>query len=95
MASPTLQYGEPEGIKVSLQPNPSHLEAVSPVALGKARAKQYSLLRTLSTGKNNQDCMLGDKVLALGTFCKIETLTYAARLCASNCMAMQASQGKA
>ncbi|KAF8554951.1 thiamine diphosphate-binding protein [Imleria badia] len=32
-------------IKVSLLPNPSHLEAVNPVALGKARAKQYSLLK--------------------------------------------------
>ncbi|OAX34146.1 dehydrogenase E1 and transketolase domain-containing protein 1 [Rhizopogon vinicolor AM-OR11-026] len=65
VASPTLQYGEAEGIKVSLQPNPSHLEAVNPVALGKARAKQYSLLRTLSNGKNNQDCMLGDKVMCV------------------------------
>lgn len=65
VASPTLQYGEADGIKVSLLPNPSHLEAVSPVALGKARAKQYSLLKTLSNGKNNQDCMLGDKVMCV------------------------------
>lgn len=66
VASPTLQYGEADGIKVSLLPNPSHLEAVSPVALGKARAKQYGLLKTLSSGKDNQDCMLGDKVLPQG-----------------------------
>ncbi|KAG1718674.1 thiamine diphosphate-binding protein [Suillus paluster] len=64
VASPTLQYGEIDGIKVSLLPNPSHLEAVSPVALGKARAKQYSLLRTPSHG-NNQECMLGDKVMCV------------------------------
>ncbi|KAG1828499.1 thiamine diphosphate-binding protein [Suillus variegatus] len=65
VASPTLQYGEADGIKVSLLPNPSHLEAVSPVALGKARAKQYGLLKTLSSGKDNQDCMLGDKVMCV------------------------------
>ncbi|KAG1838453.1 thiamine diphosphate-binding protein [Suillus subalutaceus] len=62
VASPTLQYGEADDIKVSLLPNPSHLEAVSPVALGKARAKQFRLLKTLSDDKNNQDCMLGDKL---------------------------------
>jgi hypothetical protein len=90
-----LQYGEAEGIKVSLQPNPSHLEAVSPVALGKARAKQYSLLKTLSNGKIDQDCALGDKVLAWVTFCRIEELTCAARLCASSCTVMQVLQGKA
>ncbi|KAG1729579.1 thiamine diphosphate-binding protein [Suillus lakei] len=65
VASPTLQYGEADGIKVSLLPNPSHLEAVNPVALGKARAKQYSLLKTLSDSENNQDCMLGDKVMCV------------------------------
>ncbi|KAG2368119.1 dehydrogenase E1 and transketolase domain-containing protein 1 [Suillus spraguei] len=65
VSSPTLQYDEADGIKVSLLPNPSHLEAVSPVALGKARAKQYRLLRTLSNDKNNQDCMLGDKVMCV------------------------------
>ncbi|KAG1879848.1 thiamine diphosphate-binding protein [Suillus subluteus] len=65
VASPTLQYGEAGDIKVSLLPNPSHLEAVSPVALGKARAKQFRLLKTLSDDKNNQDCMLGDKVMCV------------------------------
>jgi Dehydrogenase E1 component len=47
-------------VKVSLLPNPSHLEAVSPVALGKARAKQYSLVKSSS-----EDCMLGDKVMCV------------------------------
>ena len=47
-------------VKVSLLPNPSHLEAVSPVALGKTRAKQYSLLESYPEG-----CMLGDKVMCV------------------------------
>lgn len=38
-------------------------EAVNPVALGKARAKQYSLLRSLeNAGQGAEGCMLGDKV---------------------------------
>jgi probable 2-oxoglutarate dehydrogenase E1 component DHKTD1 len=52
-----LNY-EGADVKVSLLPNPSHLEAVSPVALGKTRAKQYSLLNSSPEG-----CMLGDKVM--------------------------------
>ncbi|KAH9061730.1 dehydrogenase E1 and transketolase domain-containing protein 1 [Lactarius deliciosus] len=59
VASPTLSY-EGSDIKVSLLPNPSHLEAVSPVALGKTRAKQYSLFN-ISPG----DCMLGDKAMCV------------------------------
>lgn len=35
-------------------------EAVSPVALGKARAKQFSLLKT-----SPEDCKLGDKVMCV------------------------------
>ncbi|KAI0290142.1 dehydrogenase E1 and transketolase domain-containing protein 1 [Russula brevipes] len=59
VASPTLSY-EGADLKVSLLPNPSHLEAVSPVALGKTRAKQYSLLNSSPEG-----CMLGDKVMCV------------------------------
>ena len=59
MASPTLTY-EDADVKVSLLPNPSHLEAVSPVALGKTRAKQFSLLNS-----SPEDCMLGDKVMCV------------------------------
>ncbi|KAJ7288209.1 Transketolase, pyrimidine binding domain-containing protein [Mycena rebaudengoi] len=61
VASPVLEYdGAPNEIQVSLLPNPSHLEAVNPVALGKTRAKQYSLLKTLP-----DDCNLGDKVMCV------------------------------
>ncbi|KAG5644201.1 hypothetical protein DXG03_008864 [Asterophora parasitica] len=60
VSSPKLNYGAPDPLKVSLLPNPSHLEAVNPVALGKTRAKQYSLLKT-----SPEDCELGDKVMCV------------------------------
>ncbi|KAI0312699.1 dehydrogenase E1 and transketolase domain-containing protein 1 [Amylostereum chailletii] len=60
VASPSLTYPGAGPIKVSLLPNPSHLEAVNPVAMGKTRAKQYSLLRT-----SGDDCMLGDKAMCV------------------------------
>ncbi|KZT24824.1 dehydrogenase E1 and transketolase domain-containing protein 1 [Neolentinus lepideus HHB14362 ss-1] len=61
VSSPALRYdGSSNPVKVTLLPNPSHLEAVNPVALGKTRAKQYSLLKT-SPG----DCMLGDRVMCV------------------------------
>ncbi|KDR79783.1 hypothetical protein GALMADRAFT_241860 [Galerina marginata CBS 339.88] len=61
VASPSLTYpGAPHPLKVSLLPNPSHLEAVNPVALGKTRAKQFALLKT-----SPADCKLGDRVLCV------------------------------
>ena len=51
-------------MKVSLLANPSHLEAVNPIALGKTRAKQWSLLKTLQADPNNK-CELGDKVMCV------------------------------
>lgn len=46
VSSPTLTYGSHD-LKISHLPNPSHLEAVNPVALGKTRAKQFALLKKL------------------------------------------------
>ncbi|KAH9478201.1 putative 2-oxoglutarate dehydrogenase E1 component DHKTD1, mitochondrial [Psilocybe cubensis] len=61
VSSPSLSYpGASHPIKVSLLPNPSHLEAVNSVAMGKTRAKQYSLLKT-----SPDDCKLGDKVMCV------------------------------
>ncbi|TFK21609.1 dehydrogenase E1 and transketolase domain-containing protein 1 [Coprinopsis marcescibilis] len=60
VSSPVIEYGDGRGIKVSLQPNPSHLEAANPVALGKTRAKQFALLKD-SPG----DCKLGDRVMCV------------------------------
>lgn len=63
-ASPTLKYpNATSGIKVSVLPNPSHLEAVNPIALGKTRAKQFSLLKTLTV--DPADCFPGDKVMCV------------------------------
>ncbi|KIO24447.1 hypothetical protein M407DRAFT_212813 [Tulasnella calospora MUT 4182] len=58
-SSPNLKYGDKQ-VQVSLLQNPSHLEAINPVALGKARAKQYSMIRDSSP-----DCALGDKVMCV------------------------------
>ncbi|KAH8110036.1 dehydrogenase E1 and transketolase domain-containing protein 1 [Phellopilus nigrolimitatus] len=61
VANPTLYYGKPaRSLKVSLLPNPSHLEAVDPVALGKTRAKQFALIK-----EADPDCNLGDKVMCV------------------------------
>ncbi|KAK2467971.1 hypothetical protein APHAL10511_000266 [Amanita phalloides] len=60
-ASPFINYENArDPLKVSLLPNPSHLEAVNPVALGKTRAKQFSLLKT-----SPADCQLGDRALCV------------------------------
>ncbi|KAK3814456.1 MAG: thiamine diphosphate-binding protein [Benniella sp.] len=59
-SSPKLDYGEAEPIHVSLLHNPSHLEAVNPVAMGKARAKQMDLI-----ANSSPDCQLGDKVMCV------------------------------
>ncbi|OBZ65570.1 putative 2-oxoglutarate dehydrogenase E1 component DHKTD1, mitochondrial [Grifola frondosa] len=64
VASPSLQYdGASKPVKAIFLPNPSH-EAVNPVALGKPRAKQFSLLKTLPRA-GEFDCRIGDKVLCV------------------------------
>ncbi|KAI7865022.1 oxoglutarate dehydrogenase, E1 component [Spinellus fusiger] len=57
--NPDLTY-DGHSVNVSLLHNPSHLEAVNPVAMGKARAKQTDLL--VSAGDN---CHLGDRVMCV------------------------------
>ncbi|KAI9028944.1 oxoglutarate dehydrogenase, E1 component [Phycomyces nitens] len=57
--NPDLMYdGKP--LHVSLLHNPSHLEAINPVAMGKARAKQTDLL-----SKADDSCNLGDRVMCV------------------------------
>ncbi|CAG8509363.1 17737_t:CDS:10 [Funneliformis caledonium] len=58
-SSPVLDYGTEKPLSVSMLHNPSHLEAVNPVAMGKARAKQMDLL------KSETDCELGDRVMCI------------------------------
>ncbi|KAI0754007.1 dehydrogenase E1 and transketolase domain-containing protein 1 [Daedaleopsis nitida] len=64
-ASPALRYeGGSKPLRVSLLPNPSHLEAINPVALGKTRAKQFALLKTLAQA-GETDCRPGDRVMCV------------------------------
>nr|XP_019012250.1 oxoglutarate dehydrogenase (succinyl-transferring), E1 component [Kwoniella pini CBS 10737]OCF51031.1 oxoglutarate dehydrogenase (succinyl-transferring), E1 component [Kwoniella pini CBS 10737] len=62
-ATRSIPYKTPEGeknVKVKILQNPSHLEAVNPVALGVTRAKQMELLKS-----SPEDCQLGDKALCV------------------------------
>ncbi|CAO3646284.1 unnamed protein product [Cunninghamella echinulata] len=57
--NPDLNYnGHP--LHVSLLSNPSHLEAINPVAMGKARAKQTELM-----SRFDDSCSLGDRVMCV------------------------------
>ncbi|KAI9478279.1 MAG: oxoglutarate dehydrogenase, E1 component [Benjaminiella poitrasii] len=59
--NPDVIYGDKQ-VHVSLLANPSHLEAVNPVAMGKARAKQADLLASLTS---DTSCNLGDRVMCV------------------------------
>jgi len=52
---------------VSLLHNPSHLEAINPVAMGKARGKQMNMYEDMikKIEPNKMDCYIGDRVLCL------------------------------
>ncbi|KAJ3117620.1 hypothetical protein HK100_000776 [Physocladia obscura] len=53
-------------VHVSLLHNPSHLEAINPVVAGKARAKQFDLLKSIAAGANSApECDIGDRVLCV------------------------------
>ncbi|ORY48503.1 dehydrogenase E1 and transketolase domain-containing protein 1 [Rhizoclosmatium globosum] len=53
-------------VHVSLLHNPSHLEAINPVSAGKARAKQFDLLKSITPGGNSTpECDVGDRVLCV------------------------------
>ncbi|KAH9931047.1 dehydrogenase E1 and transketolase domain-containing protein 1 [Amylocystis lapponica] len=67
VASQSLRYeGAEKPIKISLLPNPSHLEAINPVALGKTRAKQFGLMQALErAGVPRDECKPGDRVLCV------------------------------
>ncbi|KAI8990264.1 oxoglutarate dehydrogenase, E1 component [Pilobolus umbonatus] len=57
--NPDLDY-DGSKVHVSLLNNPSHLEAINPVAMGKARAKQTDLL-----AHAEDTCNLGDRVMCV------------------------------
>ncbi|KAJ3197259.1 hypothetical protein HK101_005031 [Irineochytrium annulatum] len=62
-ASVDLKYpNSSRPIHVSLLHNPSHLEAVNPVAVGKARARQMYLY---GEQLDTKDCFIGDRVMCV------------------------------
>ncbi|ORZ14017.1 dehydrogenase E1 and transketolase domain-containing protein 1 [Absidia repens] len=61
--NPNLTY-DGKSLHVSLLSNPSHLEAINPVAMGKARAKQTELLSSIET-TGDDACSLGDRVMCV------------------------------
>ena len=54
----------PKPLCVSLLPNPSHLEAINPVAFGKTPAKQFALLKSLQEA-GETECKPGDRVMCV------------------------------
>ncbi|KAI8811662.1 thiamine diphosphate-binding protein [Cladochytrium replicatum] len=60
--SADLSYGVKGPINVNMLHNPSHLEAINPVAVGKARARQMYLY---DSGAAGPECQLGDRVLCV------------------------------
>ncbi|KAJ3228002.1 hypothetical protein HDU81_006369 [Chytriomyces hyalinus] len=62
-----LEYpGAESPVHVSLLHNPSHLEAINPVAAGKARAKQFDLLEKMTqSSTSSPECDIGDRVLCV------------------------------
>lgn len=56
----SLKYGNGKSVHVTMLHNPSHLEAVNPVAMGKARAKQMEMIQA-----EGENCSLGDKVMCI------------------------------
>ncbi|XP_060634255.2 2-oxoadipate dehydrogenase complex component E1 [Anolis sagrei] len=62
-ASVDLDFGSHRPIHVILLPNPSHLEAINPVAVGKTRGRQQSLLDGDYSPESS--AQPGDKVICL------------------------------
>ncbi|KAG9489910.1 hypothetical protein GDO78_005691 [Eleutherodactylus coqui] len=62
-SSVDLDFGSNKTLHVTLLPNPSHLEAINPVAVGKTRARQQSLLE--GDYSSDSSAQPGDKVVCL------------------------------
>lgn len=68
-SSVDLDFGTHRPVHVTLLPNPSHLEAINPVAVGKTRARQQTLLDGDYSPESS--AQPGDKVLCLQVFCSL------------------------
>ncbi|KAM9807689.1 2-oxoadipate dehydrogenase complex component E1 [Neosynchiropus ocellatus] len=62
-SSVELDFGAQQPLHVTLLPNPSHLEAINPVAMGKARARQQ--LRKEGDYSSQDTAQPGDQVICL------------------------------
>lgn len=62
-SSVDLDFGSHRPVHVTLLPNPSHLEAINPVAVGKTRGRQQSLLDGDYSPESS--AQPGDKVICL------------------------------
>ncbi|XP_029290325.1 2-oxoadipate dehydrogenase complex component E1 [Cottoperca gobio] len=62
-ASLELDFGAAQPIRVTMLPNPSHLEAINPVAQGKTRARQQ--LRQEGDYSPEENAQPGDRVVCL------------------------------
>nr|XP_021386731.2 probable 2-oxoglutarate dehydrogenase E1 component DHKTD1, mitochondrial [Lonchura striata domestica] len=62
-SSVDLDFGSHRPVHVTLLPNPSHLEAINPVAVGKTRARQQTLLDGDYSPESS--AQPGDKVICL------------------------------
>lgn len=62
-SSVELDFGSQHPLHVTMLPNPSHLEAINPVAQGKARARQQ--LRKEGDYSPEDDAEPGDQVICL------------------------------
>nr|XP_019050186.1 oxoglutarate dehydrogenase (succinyl-transferring), E1 component [Kwoniella bestiolae CBS 10118]OCF29116.1 oxoglutarate dehydrogenase (succinyl-transferring), E1 component [Kwoniella bestiolae CBS 10118] len=59
-ATREIPFGNDKSVQVKMLQNPSHLEAVNPVALGVTRSKQMELLKS-----SPKECQLGDKAMCV------------------------------
>ncbi|XP_054475326.1 2-oxoadipate dehydrogenase complex component E1 [Anoplopoma fimbria] len=62
-SSVELDFGAPKRLHVTMLPNPSHLEAINPVAQGKTRARQH--LRKEGDYSPEENAQPGDQVICL------------------------------
>lgn len=65
-SSVDLDFGSHRPVHVTLLPNPSHLEAINPVAVGKTRGRQQTLLDGDYSPESS--AQPGDKVICLQVF---------------------------
>lgn len=81
-SSVDLDFGSHRPVHVTLLPNPSHLEAINPVAVGKTRARQQTLLDGDYSPESS--AQPGDKVICLQVFCS-HIVIYICKTCLIEC----------